>query len=176
MIKAFAYETACCQKNSGRLFIEFAVAVSVSVIISAFVALTLSPAIAARVLKPIQVKKATGLFGVFEAILDAVTRGYLSSLRWALRHRFLSVLVTLGTVALMIFAYRGLDKDFLPQEDKSRMFAVVLTPNGSTSEFTDRQLRKAEAIIASVPVPGTLPLLSVAIFGWLTFKRRDSVK
>ena len=139
------------KSTTGRLFVEFAVAVSVSVIISAFVALTLSPAIAARVLKPIHGKKATGLFAVFEAILDAVTRGYLSSLRWALRHRFLSVLVTLGTVALMIFAYRGLDKDFLPQEDKSRMFAVVLTPNGSTSEFTDRQLRKAEAIIASVP-------------------------
>ena len=139
------------KSTTGRLFVEFAVAVSVSVIISAFVALTLSPAIAARVLKPIQVKKATGLFGVFEAILDAVTRGYLSSLRWALRHRFLSVLVTLGTVALMIFAYRGLDKDFLPQEDKGRMFAIVLTPNGSTSEFTDRQLRKAEAIVASVP-------------------------
>ena len=139
------------KSTTGRLFVEFAVAVSVSVIISAFVALTLSPAIAARVLKPIQVKKATGLFGVFEAILDAVTRAYLSSLRWALRHRFLSVLVTLGTVALMIFAYRGLDKDFLPQEDKGRMFAIVLTPNGSTSEFTDRQLRKAEAIIASYP-------------------------
>ncbi|MCX6869472.1 MAG: efflux RND transporter permease subunit, partial [Verrucomicrobia bacterium] len=139
------------KSTTGRLFVEFAVAVSVSVIISAFVALTLSPAIAARVLKPIQVKKATGLFGVFEAILDAVTRGYLSSLRWALRHRFLSVLVTLGTVALMVFAYRGLDKDFLPQEDKGRIFAIVLTPNGSTSEFTDRQLRKAEAIVASYP-------------------------
>ena len=139
------------KSTTGRLFVEFAVAVSVSVIISAFVALTLSPAIAARVLKPIHGKKATGLFAVFEAVLDAVTRSYLSSLRWALRHRFLSVLVTLGTVALMIFAYRGLDKDFLPQEDKSRMFAIVLTPNGSTSEFTDRQLRKAEAIVASYP-------------------------
>jgi multidrug efflux pump len=139
------------KSTTGRLFIEFAVAVSVSVIISAFVALTLSPAIAARVLKPIHGKKPTGLFAVFEAILDAVTKAYLGSLRWALRHRFVSVLVTLGTVALMVFAYRGLDKDFLPQEDKSRMFAIVLTPNGSTSEFTDRQLRKAEAIVASYP-------------------------
>ncbi|MFM7555212.1 MAG: efflux RND transporter permease subunit, partial [Verrucomicrobiota bacterium] len=139
------------KSTTGQLFVEFAVAVSVSVIISAFVALTLSPAIAARVLKPIHVRKATGLFAVFEAVLDAVTLGYLGSLRWALRHRFLSVLVTLGTVAVMVFAYRGLDKDFLPQEDKSRMFAIVLTPNGSTSEFTDRQLRKAEAIVASIP-------------------------
>ncbi|MFM7805138.1 MAG: efflux RND transporter permease subunit, partial [Verrucomicrobiota bacterium] len=139
------------KSTTGQLFVEFAVAVSVSVIISAFVALTLSPAIAARVLKPIHGRKATGLFAVFEAVLDAVSRGYLGSLRWALRHRFLSVLVTLGTVAVMVFAYRGLDKDFLPQEDKSRMFAIVLTPNGSTSEFTDRQLRKAEAIVAGVP-------------------------
>jgi multidrug efflux pump len=69
------------KSTTGRLFVEFAVAVSVSVIISAFVALTLSPAIAARVLKPIHGKKATGLFAVFEAVLDAVTRSYLSSLR-----------------------------------------------------------------------------------------------
>jgi len=62
------------KSTTGRLFVEFAVAVSVSVIISAFVALTLSPAIAARVLKPIHGKKATGLFAVFEAVLDAVTR------------------------------------------------------------------------------------------------------
>jgi multidrug efflux pump len=139
------------KSTTGRLFVEFAVAVSVSVIISAFVALTLSPAIAARILKPVAVEKPKGLFGFFEATLDWVTRNYLASLRWALKHRFVSVLVTLATVGLMVLAYRGLDQDFLPQEDKSRMFSIVLTPNGSTSEFTDRQLRKAESIIASVP-------------------------
>ncbi len=139
------------KSTTGRLFVEFAVAVSVSVIISAFVALTLSPAIAARILKPVSHTKATGLFGVFEASLDWVSRHYASSLRWALRHRFVSVLVTLATMFLMVLAYRNLDQDFLPQEDKGRMFSMVLTPNGSTSEFTDRQLRKAESIIAGIP-------------------------
>jgi multidrug efflux pump len=139
------------KSTTGRLFVEFAVAVSVSVIISAFVALTLSPAIAARILKPVSHTKATGLFGVFEASLDWVSRQYASSLRWALRHRFVSVLVTLATMFLMVLAYRNLDQDFLPQEDKGRMFSMVLTPNGSTSEFTDRQLRKAESIIAGIP-------------------------
>jgi multidrug efflux pump subunit AcrB len=43
----------------------------------------------------------------------------------------------------MFFAYKGLEQDFLPLEDKSRMFCMVFTPNGSTSEFTDRQLQKA---------------------------------
>jgi multidrug efflux pump subunit AcrB len=54
-------------------------------------------------------------------------------------------------MVLMVLAYRNLDQDFLPQEDKGRMFSMVLTPNGSTSEFTDRQLRKAESIIAGIP-------------------------
>ena len=53
-------------------------------------------------------------------------------------------------MAGMVIAYRQLEQDFLPQEDKSRMFAMVLTPNGSTSEYTDRQLKKAEAIVASI--------------------------
>ena len=139
------------KSTTGRLFVEFAVAVSASVIISAFVALTLSPAIAARILKPVSHTKATGLFGVFEASLDWVSRKYASSLRWALKHRFVSVLVTVATMVLMVLAYRNLDQDFLPQEDKGRMFSMVLTPNGSTSEFTDRQLRKAESIIAGIP-------------------------
>lgn len=54
-------------------------------------------------------------------------------------------------MVVMVAAFLGLEQDFLPQEDKGRLFALVITPNGSTSEFTDRQLRKAEAIIASVP-------------------------
>ena len=49
-----------------------------------------------------------------------------------------------SALAGMVAAYFKLEQDFLPQEDKSRMFALVLTPNGSTAEFTDRQLRKAE--------------------------------
>jgi multidrug efflux pump len=59
--------------------------------------------------------------------------------------------VTLGTLGLMTLAYFGLEQDFLPQEDKSRMFCMVLTPNGSTAEFTDRQLKKAERIVSALP-------------------------
>jgi multidrug efflux pump len=61
------------------------------------------------------------------------------------------LMVTLGTLVLMFFSFQGLEREFLPLEDKSRMFCIVFTPNGSTSEFTDRQLQKAEKIVASVP-------------------------
>lgn len=140
------------QKSStGRLFIEFAVAVSGSVAVSAFVALTLTPALAARVLKPVHHVQARGLFRFFEWVLDGFTHWYISALRWSLRHRTTVMGLTLATLVIMTLAYIGLEKDFLPQEDKSRMFSIVLTPNGSTSEYTDRQLRKAEKVVASIP-------------------------
>jgi len=139
------------KSQTGQLFIEFAVAICASVVISAFVALTLTPAMAAHLLKPLAGVKHGALFNFFERTFDWLTRHYTAGLRVALNHRWVVVLVTLVTLVAMAGAYRALDKDFLPQEDKSRMFCMVITPNGSTSEFTDRQLRKAEAIIAEYP-------------------------
>jgi multidrug efflux pump len=140
------------QKSStGRLFIEFAVAVSGSVVISAFVALTLSPAMAARVLKPIHSVKHGPVFNFFERMFDGLAGAYGTALKWALHHRVFMGFVTLVTLAVMTLAYFGLEQDFLPQEDKNRMFCMVMTPNGSTSEYTDRQLKKAEKIIANLP-------------------------
>src|SRR5207249_5583869 len=91
------------------------------------------------------------LFNFFERGFGWLASTYGRSLRAALRHRPLVLMITLGTLVVMVLAYHGLEQDFLPLEDKSRMFCIVLTPNGSTSEFTDRQLQKAERIIASVP-------------------------
>ena len=45
------------------------------------------------------------------------------------------VLVAIGSFVLMVVSYRGLEQDFLPQEDKGRMFCMVITPNGSTSRL-----------------------------------------
>src|SRR6266536_1739651 len=142
---------AFLKSTTGRLFIEFAVAVAGSVTISAFVALTLSPAMSARVLKPLEGVKHGPVFNFFERGFHWLAAAYGQGLKWALRHRVLMVVVTLGTLVVTVLAFHGLEQDFLPQEDKGRMFCLVLTPNGSTSEFTDRQLRKAEKIIADVP-------------------------
>ncbi len=139
------------KSTTGRLFIEFAMAISGAVVISAFVALTLTPAMAARVLKPLEGVKHGSLFNWFERGFNAIASIYGRGLRWALHHRILMLMVTLATIVAMFFAYKGLEQDFLPLEDKGRMFCVVFTPNGSTSEFTDRQLQKAEKIVETVP-------------------------
>lgn len=139
------------KSTTGRLFIEFAAAICGSVIISAFVALTLTPAMAARILKPLEGVKHGALFNFFERGFDWMNSRYEKALRWSLRRRWAILGITGLTVVAMFMAYRGLDQDFLPQEDKSRMFGMVITPNGSTSEFTDRQLRKAEHIMEQTP-------------------------
>ncbi|MBI1842794.1 MAG: efflux RND transporter permease subunit [Verrucomicrobia bacterium] len=137
--------------QTGRLFIEFAFAMAGSVVLSAFVALTLSPAMAARMLKPVSTEKHGFLFRFFESGLNAVSRAYAALLRLALGHRGLTVVVALLSLVATFAAYRALDKDFLPEEDKGRLFCMMFTPNGSTSEFTDRQLQKMERMMQATP-------------------------
>jgi hydrophobe/amphiphile efflux-1 (HAE1) family protein len=138
--------------TAGRLFVEFAVAVAGSVVISAFVALTLSPMMASRILKPIDhAKRHNFVVRGFERLLGGVNHGYRGALKWSLGHRWAVVIVGLGTLALMVWFYRALDKDFLPEEDKGRMIAFVVAPEGATIEYTDRMMREMEKILGDTP-------------------------
>jgi multidrug efflux pump len=120
------------KSTTGRLFIEFAVALAGSVIISAFVALTLSPAMAARILKPLEGVKHGPIFNFFERFFNGLATAYGHGLQWTLRHRVFALAVTFFTLGLMVLAYLGLDQDFLPQEDRTGCSAWS-SPNGSTS-------------------------------------------
>ncbi len=137
---------------TGRLFIEFAVAIAMSVVISAFVALTLTPMMCARVLKADppghQLK---GVLGMFERGLDWITRSYKSSLNWILNHGLLVGLIVVVSFGLTAFFYTRLDREFVPLEDKGRFLVFALAPEGSTSEYTDRMVKKMEGIVAATP-------------------------
>ncbi|MCL4180690.1 MAG: efflux RND transporter permease subunit [Verrucomicrobia bacterium] len=138
--------------TAGRLFVEFAVAVAGSVVVSAFVALSLSPMMAARILKPIDPsKKHNFVVRGFERFLTGVNHVYRAALGWSLHHRWVVLLAGLGTLGLMVLFYQRLDKDFLPEEDKGRMIAFVVAPEGATIEYTDRMLREIEGILRETP-------------------------
>ncbi len=141
--------------TTGRLFVEFAIAIAGSVIISAFVALTLTPMMSARVLRAVH-KKPGSLVRVFEAAMQFVAGYYERSLVRLLALPFvargillvsIAGTVTLGTVAL----WKGLEGDFLPEEDKGRMFCFVIAPQGATPEYTDRMLLEMEGILKETP-------------------------
>ena len=137
---------------TGRLFVEFAVAVAGSVVISAFVALSLSPMMAARILKPVDHNKRHNIvIRGFERMLSWFNRRYEVALSWSLRHRFIIIVIGLGSLAAMILSYGVLEKEFLPEEDKGRLLCMVNAPEGATMEYTDRMVREMEQILAATP-------------------------
>ncbi len=139
------------QTTTGRLFIEFAFALAGSVVISAFVALSLSPMMASRILKPVEREKHGPVFLAFERGFQALNRVYERVLRASLAHRGWILLVGLGSLGLTGAGYWALDKDFLPEEDKGRIFSFVIGPEGATSEYTDRMLRQLEGFLVATP-------------------------
>jgi multidrug efflux pump len=132
--------------STGRLFNEFGVAVAGAVIISGFVALTLTPMLCAKILR---VPPRHGrLYGMLEAGFNRLASGYARTLALALRHRLVVVgaafLVTLGAIVV----FRSLKREFVPPEDRGWFFSFIIAPEGSSLAYTDSYQRQAEAIQA----------------------------
>jgi multidrug efflux pump len=132
--------------STGRLFNEFGIAVAGSVIISGFVALTLTPMLCAKVLRVPQ--RHGRLYRGLEEGFNRLASGYARTLRLALAHRLLVVgiafLVTIGAVVV----FRSLKREFVPPEDRGWFFTFIIAPEGSSLAYTDGYQRQAEAIQA----------------------------
>ncbi|RXZ38745.1 multidrug efflux RND transporter permease subunit [Oxalobacteraceae bacterium CAVE-383] len=110
----------------GRLFREFAVTLSVAILVSLIVSLTTTPMLCARWLKmPDRRKQPSRLFRVSERLFDAMLEGYRRSLGWALRHGPLMMLVLLATVVLNVYLYIAVPKGFFPQQDTGRLNGAI---------------------------------------------------
>ncbi|MCC2101953.1 MAG: efflux RND transporter permease subunit, partial [Hyphomicrobiales bacterium] len=144
----------------GRMFREFALTLSIAVVVSAIVSLTLTPMMCGRLLKP---KRADS-----EASREAaeatgwMLRVYERSLRWAVDREFLMLLVTAGTLALTIWLYVVAPKGFLPLQDNSLLDVVVeAAPDASFEHMTRIQAKAAEAFRADPDVRGVVSVLGV---------------
>jgi len=141
---------------TGQLYRQFAITVSVSVILSVIVALTLTPALCSMMLRPR--KEIRGPIGAFlrgfNAFFNKTTQGYLGGVGFFLRR------VTIGLaclVALWFGAGRLLMKlptGFVPNEDQGYFFSVFTLPDGASMERTDQLMRRAEADLKSIPGVG----------------------
>jgi hydrophobe/amphiphile efflux-1 (HAE1) family protein len=108
----------------GRLFREFAITVSVAVVVSAFVSLTLTPVMCALFLKPEERQHRRGrLNQLAEDFFSGLVRLYDRGLRWVFRHQFFMLLVTLTLIAISGFLYVAIPKGFFPQQDTGFIFA-----------------------------------------------------
>ncbi|MDT4965322.1 MAG: hypothetical protein QOJ64_59 [Acidobacteriota bacterium] len=134
----------------GSLNKQFAFTIAISVLLSAFNALTLSPALAALLLRPR--KKSKGLlarfFGAFNRLFDRATHGYVNLSRSLMRRSVIAILILVGfAVAVGVLGYR-LPTSFVPPEDYGYMYVNVQLPPASSMERTDQALKKVEAILA----------------------------
>ncbi len=132
--------------STGRLFNEFGIAVAGSVLLSGFVALTLTPMLCAKVLR---VPKGHGrVYRVLERGFEGLASGYGRALGAALRHQLLVVGGALLVVVGAVFLFRSLKREFVPAEDKGWFFTFIIAPEGSSLAYTDGYQRQAEAILA----------------------------
>ncbi|HJZ83426.1 MAG TPA: multidrug efflux RND transporter permease subunit [Pyrinomonadaceae bacterium] len=133
----------------GRLNKQFAVTIAVSVVISAFNALTLSPALAAMMLRPR--KQATGplakFFGAFNRWFAKATNGYVALSRGLIRKAVIGVLIIAGFALVDGVFGRRLPTSFLPEEDYGFLFLNIQLPPAASLERTDQVSRKVETIL-----------------------------
>src|SRR6185312_11397918 len=135
---------------TGRMYQQFALTIAISVLLSAFSALYLSPALAAMLLKP--AKPATGIlgkfFGAFNRILDRATKGYVTGAQMLVRRS----IVTIGLVAVVAVGaglFGGaLPAGFIPEEDQGIFGINATLPAGASLERTSAVLAQVEEILS----------------------------
>jgi len=136
--------------TTGILFRQFALTIAFSVSISAFNALTLTPALSALFLGHGHAKEGR-FFGAFNTGLKSFARAYAGSLRRILRYEAVSVVVFLAGLGLTYFVYQHVPKGFIPDEDAGYFIVAVQAPEGASLEYTTNILGQAEAAMSKSP-------------------------
>ena len=145
--------TAFIPGITGRLYQQFAVTVAVSVAISAFNALTLSPALAALLLRP--KKRGTGplqkFYDVFNKWFGRATDGYVGVCRLLIRKSYFTLILLAVFALLAVMLGKSIPTGFLPDEDQGYIYAGVQLPNASSAQRTSEVMRQAEEILKATP-------------------------
>jgi multidrug efflux pump len=140
------------QGTTGKLFTEFAWTLAGAVLVSGFVALTLTPMMCAVMLKPHQAgQRHNRVYNLIEDFLNGVTRNYKRLLARALSAWWLVVAVLLGTMLACVLLFSGLKSELAPTEDTGTIVGVFNGPDGATIGYTGRYAREIEAAYDSIP-------------------------
>ncbi len=153
ILAAVFVPTAFIPGITGRLYQQFAVTIAISVIISAFNALTLSPALAALLLRPKgdSTGPLQGFYRWFNRVFGRAADGYRDTCGLAIRKSVVSVLFLVGVAALSGMMGKALPSSFLPEEDQGYLFAGLQLPDAASLQRTDEVCRQAEKLIQQTP-------------------------
>jgi len=153
VLSAVFVPTAFIPGITGKLYQQFAVTIAISVLLSAFNALTLSPALSALLLRP--KKQSRGpvrrLFGLFNRAFERTTEGYV---RWSaalVRKSAVVVMLLAGFAAAGVFFANRVPSSFLPDEDQGYAYINVQLPNAASLERTTAVVAEVEKILMNTP-------------------------
>jgi multidrug efflux pump len=146
----------------GRLFREFAITLAVSILISAFVSLTLTPMMAARLLKHTPPEKQGKFFHKTGEMFDRVIAKYGEGLNWVLDHQPLTLIVFVCTLALTVILYIAIPKGFFPLQDTGLIQGISEGPqSASFTAMSDRSRALAQAILEDPAVESVSSFIGV---------------
>ena len=156
---------------SGEIYRQFALTIAASVLISAFSALSLSPALSASLLRP--AKTTTGLlvkfFGWFNRAFQWSTKRYLSGVRIFIRRSAFALAALLGLYLVVGGMFKSVPGGFLPDEDQGVIFVLVRLPDGASLERNEKITTEAEDAVLSIP-----GVEDTAVFGGLDITTRTN--
>jgi len=135
--------------QTGRLFTEFAWTLAAAVLISGFVALSLSPMMCSKLLKHQQ--QHGWFFNLIEGALNGLTAGYRASLKAGLRVRPLVLLVGLAVAGSAGYFFVNLKSELAPYEDQATIISIIQAPEGATLEYTASFGARLEKLLAEIP-------------------------
>jgi multidrug efflux pump len=134
----------------GRFFSEFAITLSVAILISLFISVTLTPMMCAYLLKP-QVKRSQPRIRGFGKLLMKVQNGYARSLGWVLNHAIWVLMLLLGTVALIVWLFISIPKTFMPEQDTGRLQGFISADQSISFQAMRGKLQDFMNIIKADP-------------------------
>ena len=135
---------------TGQLYKQFAVTIAISVVFSGLVALTLSPALAAILIKPGHGEK-HGFFKWFENTLERATNGYVSGSRWIMHHTRVAFAAFGAVVVAAVWLFSVWPGAFVPQEDQGYLFVPYMLPDAASLDRTEAVGERAAAFLMKHP-------------------------
>jgi multidrug efflux pump len=146
----------------GRLFREFAVTLAVTILVSAFVSLTLTPMMSAKLLKHTPETEQTTFYRKSEEFFEYVIKKYAVGVRWVLRHQTLTLLVTLGTFLLTVYLFLIVPKGFFPVQDTGVLLGITEAPQTiSFNAMSSRQQALARIILQDKDVESVSSFIGI---------------
>jgi multidrug efflux pump len=134
---------------AGELYRQFAVTVTIAVVISGVVALTLTPALCAIILNPKSIH--SKFFDRFNSGFNKLTHFYIKVVNGTLSHRLIGGVVFVGIVITSIFLFKYTPTSFVPSEDQGYVITAVMLPDGATISRTSKTTEAVRSAIASDP-------------------------